>query len=182
MIGDLGDLREHVERQLREHRGKYVLQGTAFIVAGFLVAVFPATTTLNVELIIGVVLLLTGVLQLILTLSSKMHWWSLLSACLSILVGIVMLWKPLPVLLTLVTLLAIFMSVEGLLELLLAWRFRPARNWRWMLFSGATTLLLAVILWIGYPVLDVFYLGWVIAINLVLYGLSLLMLVWRSAS
>jgi len=146
------------------------------------VAAFPATTTLNVELIIGVILLLTGVLQLILSLRSKMHWWSLLSAALSIVVGIVMLWKPLPVLLTLVTLLALFMTLEGLFELLLAWRFRPARHWHWMIFSGAMTLVLAVILWIGYPVLDVLYLGWVIAINLVLYGLSLIMLAWRSAS
>jgi hypothetical protein len=33
-----------------------------------------------------------------------------------------------------------------------------------------------------YPAFDVFYLGWVVAINLILYGLSLLMLVWRIAS
>ena len=49
-----------------------------------------------------------------------------------------------------------------------------------MLFSGIATLVMALILWIGFPVFDVLYLGWVIAINLVLYGLSLLMLVWRT--
>lgn len=171
-----------IEQELREHKGKYIFQGIVFIVAGILAATFPATTALNVELIIGAILLFTGVFQLILTLKSKMHWWSLLSACLSIVVGIVMLWKPMPVLLAFVTLLALFMTIEGLLELLLAFQFRPVRNWNWMFFSGSITLLLAAILWIGFPAFDVLYLGWVIAVNLAFYGLSLLMLVWRSAS
>jgi uncharacterized membrane protein HdeD (DUF308 family) len=111
-----------------------------------------------------------------------MHGWSLLSSCLSIAIGIIMLWQPMPVLMAFVTLLAIFMTVEGILELSLAFQFRPVRNWSWMLFSGIVTLVFAAILWIGFPVFDVLYLGWVIAINLVLYGLSLLMLVWRTES
>jgi uncharacterized membrane protein HdeD (DUF308 family) len=180
--GDLDALGARVEQELRDHKGKYILQSTVFIIAGILAAAFPAATAVNVELIVGVILLLTGVFQFVLTLKSKMHWWSLLSACLSIVIGIVMLWKPLPVLLAFVTLLAIFMTIEGVLELLLAFQFRPVRNWNWMLFSGIVTLILAVILWIGFPAFDVLYLGWVIAVNLVFYGLSLLMLVWRSAS
>jgi uncharacterized membrane protein HdeD (DUF308 family) len=111
-----------------------------------------------------------------------MSGWSLLSSCLSLAIGVIMLWHPLPILLAFVTLLAIFMTVEGTLELLLAFQFRPVRNWSWMFFSGIATLVMAVILWIGFPVFDVLYLGWVIAINLVLYGLSLLMLVWRTES
>ncbi len=180
--GDSDGLGARVEQELRNHKGKYIFQGLIFVLAGALVAAFPGVTALNTELLIGVILLLTGGFQLILTLRSKMHWWSLLSACLSIVVGIVILWKPLPVLLTLVTLLAIFMTLEGVLELLLAFEFRPVRNWRWMVFSGVITLILAAVLWIGFPAFDVFYLGWVIAVNLIFYGLSLLMLVWKIAS
>lgn len=179
---DLGALRAHFEQELRTHKGKYIFQGTVFIILGILAAALPAATALSAELLIGVVLLLSGVFQLILTLKSRMHWWSLLSSFLSIIVGGVMLWKPLAGLLAVVTLIAIFMTVEGIFELLLAFQFRPARNWSWMLFSGIVTLILAVILWIGFPAFDVLYLGWVIAINLILYGLSLMMLVWRVAS
>ncbi len=179
---DSDALSTRVEQELRNHKGKYILQGMIFILAGALAAAFPGTTALNTELLIGVILLVTGGFQLILTLRSKMHWWSLLSACLSIAVGIVILWKPLPVLLTVVTLLAIFMTLEGLLELLLAFEFRAVRNWRWMFVSGIITLILAAVLWIGFPAFDVFYLSWVIAVNLIFYGLSLLMLVWKIAS
>lgn len=182
VTGDLGAMTARIKQELREHKGKYIFQAMIFIIAGVLAAAFPATTALNVELIIGAILLLTGIFQFVLTLKSKMHWWSLLSACLSIAIGVIMLWKPLPVLLAFVTLLAIFMTMEGILELLLAFQFRPMRNWGWMLFSGVVTLVMAVILWVGFPIVDVLYLGWMIAINLIFYGLSLLMLVWKSAS
>ncbi len=180
--GSFGSLGANIKSELHTHKSKYIFQGIVFVVAGMLAAAFPAATALNVEMIVGAILLMTGVFQLVLTLRSKMHGWSLLSSCLSIAIGVIMLWQPLPILMAFVTILAIFMTLEGVLELLLAFQFRPVRNWSWMFFSGIVTLIMAVILWIGFPVFDVLYLGWVVAINLVLYGLSLLMLVWRTES
>jgi uncharacterized membrane protein HdeD (DUF308 family) len=182
MSTDLESLRTRFEQELRTHKSKYIFQGTLFIILGILAAALPAATALSVELMTGVVLLMSGVFQLVLTLKSKMHWWSLLSALLSITVGAIMIWKPLEGLLAIVTLLAVFMTLEGIFELLLAWQFRPVRNWSWMLFSGIVTMALAVILWLAFPAFDVLYLGWVVAINFILYGLSLMMLVWRVAA
>jgi len=137
---EFNTLAEHIEHELSMHKGKYIFQGTIFIMAGVLAALFPATTALHIELIVGFILLLTGVLQFVLTLRSKMHWWALLSACLSVVIGFAVVWKPLVVLKAFVTVLAIFMTAEGLLELLLAFQFRPARNWRWML-SGSYAII-----------------------------------------
>lgn len=175
---NLGTLGERVEQHLRDHKGKYIFQGIIFIVAGVLSAMLSSVTVLHTELLIGVVLLVTGVFQLVLTLRSKMHWWSLLSAVLSIVIGLFIVWKPFPVLMSIVTLLAVFMTAEGLFELFLAFRFRPLRSWSWMIFSSVVTLTMAAVLWIGYPTFDILYLGWIVAVNLILYGLSLLMLVW----
>jgi len=179
---DVGTLAERLEQELRSHKAKYIFQGTTFVMAGVLAAAMPAAAALNAELLLGVIILLTGVFQMVLTIQSRMHWWSALSALLSIVTGILMLWKPFPVLHMFVALLAIFMTVEGICELFLAFQFQPLKNWSWMLFSGVITLILATILWIGFPAFDVLYLGWIIAANLLLYGLSLLMLVWRIAS
>ena len=159
VIVDVDVLRKRFEQELRNHKGKYIFQGTVFMILGILAAALPAATALSVELLIGVVLLLSGIFQLILTLKSKMHWWSILSAVLSISVGIVMLWKPMAGLLAVVTLLAIFMTLEGLFQLFLAFEFRPLRNWGWMFFSGLVTLLLAVVLWLGFPPLQYFILA-----------------------
>lgn len=181
-IVDLDALRARFEENLRMHKGKYIFQGTIFIILGVIAAGLPVATALSVELMIGVVLLLSGIFQLVLTLKSKMHWWSLLSALLSIGIGTMMVWKPLAGLLALVTLLAMFMTAEGIFELLLALEFRPVKGWSWMLFSGGVTLLLAIVLWLGFPTFAVLYLGWVVAINFILYGISLMMLVWRVAA
>ena len=180
--GTAGSFSERIEQHLRDHRGKYILQGILFVMTGIISASLSGTTALHTELLIGIALLVTGLFQLALTLKSKMHWWSLLSALLSVVIGTLILWKPFPVLVSVVTLLAVFMLLEGLLELLLAFRFRPARSWGWMIFSGTVTLILAAVLWIGYPAFDVLYLGWIVAINFILYGLSLLMLVWKVTS
>jgi uncharacterized membrane protein HdeD (DUF308 family) len=176
---DLESLKYCIEQHLREHRSKYIFQGVLFVMFGILAAALPAITALNVTLLLGAVLLATGILQLVFTLKAKTHWWSLLSALLSILCGLLVLWKPVDVLLALVTLIAVFLTLEGLFELLLAFEFRAARNWGWMIFSGVVTLGLAVLLWMGYPTIGILYLGWVVAINFILYGISLLMLVWR---
>src|SRR5271155_4315953 len=130
---ELEAMRAQFEQQLREHKSKYIFQGTMFIILGIMAAALPAATALSVELMIGIVLLLSGIFQLVLTLKSKMHFWSMLSSFLSIATGVVMLWKPLAGLLAVVTLLAIFMTLEGIFELLLAWQFRPVRNWSWMM-------------------------------------------------
>jgi uncharacterized membrane protein HdeD (DUF308 family) len=163
--GGLGHLGERVEQHLRDHKGKYIFQGIIFIVAGVLSAMLSSVTVLHTELLVGIVLLVTGMFQLVLTLKSKMHWWSLLSAGLSIFVGLFIVWKPFPVLISIVTLLAVFMT----------------RSWNWMIFSSIVTLTMAVVLWVGYPTFDILYLGWIVAVNLILYGLSLLMLVWGVA-
>ena len=172
--------RTHPAQGFREHKGKYVLQGMVFIAVGALAAALPTATAISVELVIGLALLFSGMFQLVMTLRSKTHWWSLLSSLLSIAVGGVMMWHPLTGLFAVVTLLAVFMTLEGIFEVLLALQFQPTRNWGWMLFSGIVTLLLAALLWLGFPNLDVLYLGWIIAINFILYGLSLMMLAWRG--
>ncbi len=181
-IGGSGNLDELVEQQLRDHKGKYIFQAFVFIVSGIMAATLSSITAIHTELLIGVILMVTGLFQLALTFKSKMHWWSLLSAGLSIVIGTLIVWKPFVVLISVVTLLAIFMTLESLFELFLAFRMRLKKGWGWMVFSSAVTLIMAFILWIGYPTFDVLYLGWIVGINMILYGLSLLMLVWGLAA
>ena len=113
MTVDVDALKTRFEQELRRHKGKYVFQGTVFIILGILAAILPVATTLSVELLIGAVLLLSGIFQLALSLKSNMHWWSLLSAALSITIGTVMIWKPFAGLLAIVALMVIFLMMEG---------------------------------------------------------------------
>jgi len=176
-----GSMGSSIEQELRNHKGKYIFQGVLFILAGLVAAVFPASTVLSLGMIIGALLLVTGLVRLVLSLKAKTHWWSLFSSLIAIAIGLVLLLQPLPMLLAFMTLLAVFLMIEGILELLLSLQFRPAHNWQWMLVSGIITIILAMLLWVGWPLLGFYYIGWAIAINLIFYGVSLLMLVRAAA-
>lgn len=176
---DFEALNRRITDNIRRHRGLYIFQGVLFILCGILAAVLPGATALGMGILIGALLLVSGAAQLFMTLKSEIHWWSVLSALLSLIAGGIMIFDPFAGLIALVTLVAVFLTLEGVFEILLAFQFRPVRNWWWMLLAGIVTLILAALLWIGFPALGILYLGWMVALNLLLYGVAILMLAWK---
>lgn len=173
---DVSAARVRVEQHIHSHRGWYFLQGSVFLIFGLIAAILPGITAVSAALFIGAMLLVTGIFQLIASFQSRLYRWSFLSALLSIFMGAWMLWAPMAGTLALAVALAIFLAAEGALEILLALEFRATRNWGWMLASGIATLILSALLWSGFPVLSAVYLGMLIAVNFIFYGVSLLML------
>jgi len=170
----LSDIRNRIESNIAEHRGWYMFQGTVFILAGILAMTLPSVTALGFELLIGALLLISGLIQVFASFRSKTHWWALLSGIASVVVGGLMLFNPAAGTLALATILAIFLAIEGITEILLSLQFRPARNWVWLLLSGLVSLGLGVLLFAGWPGATVVFLGIIIGINFLLYGVSLL--------
>ncbi len=177
---DIEAMKQRLMEDIRKHKGRYILQGVVFVICGILAAALPFATALGIGIVIGAVLLVSGIFQLVMGIKSGIHWWSALSALLSIIVGGIMVFDPFAGVLALATVIAVFLTIEGVFEIMLAFRFRPASGWLWMLLAGIVTLLLAIIIWMGFPGLGVLYIGWMVAINLMLYGFSLLMLVWGA--
>lgn len=170
------ELRQRIETAIAHHRGWYIFHGTVFVIAGMLAIILPGMTAVGAALLIGAVLLGSGLVQAVASFGSKLHWWSLLSSLASVFVGGLMLLHPMAGTVALATLLAVFFAVEGVAEVFLSLEFRPARNWGWLLASGIVSLVLAVILFAGWPQTTVFFLGIMIGINLLFYGAAVLAL------
>jgi uncharacterized membrane protein HdeD (DUF308 family) len=100
----------------------------------------------------------------------------LLGGVLYVLVGGWMILNPLLGALALTLLLAGFLVVQGICQIGLALRIRPARAWGWPLASGIVTLLLAVLIWVGWPSSALWVIGLLVGIHLLLSGVSLTML------
>lgn len=176
---NVGEMREVIEGKITRYRGWYIVQALIFIMAGILAIVLPAATAVGFEFLIGALFLISGTVQIFASFRSKVHWWSLLSGLLSVVAGGIMLANPAMGTLALATVLAVFLTVEGVFELLLAFQFRPARNWIWLLTSGLVSLVLALLLFAGWPETTIVYLGIIIGVNFLLYGVSLLaMTIW----
>lgn len=172
----ISDRQGHIEMTLAQHRGWYIFQGIIFVLIGLMAMILPTATAVGFELLLGALLLASGIIQAIASLRSKTHWWALASSLTSLVIGGLMVFYPVAGTLAIATLLAIFLVIEGVIELLLAFQFRSLRNWRWLMFSGAVSLLLGFLLFAGWPATTLAFLGIVIGINLLFYGVALLAL------
>ncbi len=89
--------RQHLVTSLREHWRFYLIEGIILVLLGGAAIVVPQIATLSVAIIIGWILLFSGGVGLVSTFQMRPapgFWWSLLSALIGIVAGIVLLVVP----------------------------------------------------------------------------------------
>ena len=91
-----------------------------------------------------------------------------------------MLARPGMALATITIVLAAYFIVDGVFEIIWAFRLRPIKGWGWTLFSGIVALALGVMIWRQFPVSGVWAVGTLAGIHL-LFGGSSLASVCRAA-
>lgn len=182
VLSNFETMQAHIRKDMRDHHGWYVFQGISFLAFGFFAAYLPGVAAISATVFMGLMLIGTGLLQFLASFKARMHWWSLLSAMLSLAIGSWLLAAPVAGSLILALTTALFLAAEGVIEILLALELRFMRNWRWMLAGGMMTLMMSAMLWLGFPELSLFYLGLIIAANFIFYGIALLMLASRVRS
>ena len=147
---------DHVRSSVRRHWRMFMAQGVILVILGMLAIVWPQISTLAVEIYVGWLFLIGGIVGLFGSFyapSTSNFLWALVSAALSVLVGVILLANPVQGAISLTALLIGLFVVEGVFQIVLALRHRqtfPGR-WVWLLVSGAADLLLAFIIINGWP-------------------------------
>lgn len=162
----------------------FFIEGILLIILGFLAIILPVWFTFGTELFIGALLLVSGIVQTykLLTASKqeKGYWWLLVNAVLNIIVGILFLVYPLGGVLTLTLLLAFYFVLEGIAKLFLGFEIKPNQGWGWVIVSGIASLVLAAIIFSGWPGTALWVIGLLLGINLLFLGASLIALSYGS--
>jgi uncharacterized membrane protein HdeD (DUF308 family) len=176
---DLDGLQAAVANSLHAHWRLFLTEGIILFILGLLAIVVPPIATIAVEVLIGWLLLLSGIVGLISTLrmrSAPGFWWSLLSAVIGIVAGVVLLRWPLSGALSLTLILTVFLVLEGIISILYAFEHKRELSGRWglMLFSGVVDLCLAGIIFAGLPGTAAWAIGLLVGINLVFGGSALI--------
>jgi len=130
-------------------------------------------------MVIGGVLLITGVVQIVTGLRSE--GWSnklppLILGVIAALCGLGLLGEPWIGMKFIALLLAIFFVVEGIWKIIASFGYRPASGWLMMLASGVIALVLGVLIWQQWPVSGLWVIGLFVGIDMILNGWSLVML------
>jgi uncharacterized membrane protein HdeD (DUF308 family) len=164
---------------LHAHWRPFLVEGVVLLILGILAIVVPPIATFAVEILIGWLLLISGIVGLIATLRMRGapgFWWSLLSAILGIVAGVVLLRWPLSGALSLTLILTAFLTIEGVASIFYALEHKRELSGRWglMLFSGIVDLVLAGMIFAGLPGTAAWAIGLLIGINLVFGGVALI--------
>jgi uncharacterized membrane protein HdeD (DUF308 family) len=176
----LVEMQRTIGDTLRAHWRLYVFQGVLMMVLGVLAIAAPAFATLTVDIYVGWLFLISGVLGFIAMFSARNvpgFLWTLITALLSIVVGGVLLWKPVEGALSLTIVLTAFFIVEGVFQTAAAVIYRDAipSTWGWLLASGLADLALAAIIVAGWPGTAAWVLGLLVGVNLLTTGWAVVM-------
>lgn len=152
--------------------------GIVYVLAGFVAIGHPMISTYAVELVIGVILLVGGVISVVGSFFSgdwKRFLLILISGVLYLIVSYLLLKNPLEGVITLTILLAAFLLVEGIFKIIHAFQMKPTPNWGWLLISGIASLILGVLIYAEFPSSSTYILGLLVGIYFLINGFSMIM-------
>lgn len=178
-ITDLDSLRRQLALTIHAHWQLFLAQGILMMVLGFLAVAEPNIATVAVGIFVGWLFFVGGIFRVASVWHSRQapgFAWSMLTAILSIALGLILILRPLAGALTLTMVLVAFFIIEGVASIVAAIEHRQhLRSWGWVLFSGVIDLLLAFLIWDGWPSSADWAIGLLVGINMLFLGLSLVM-------
>jgi len=175
-----GDIATQTREAIRSHRTLFLVQGIVMVILGVIAILAPQIATLAVEIFVGWLFIIGGIVRLFATFQSRDapgFWWSILIAILAIIVGFVLVANPLAGVLTLTMVLIAMFLVEGVFQIIAGIEFRKAAagSWFWLVTSGVIDIILAVLIFAGWPGTAAWAIGLLVGINLLFAGIALTM-------
>jgi uncharacterized membrane protein HdeD (DUF308 family) len=182
---DIERLQSAVAMSLRAHWVFFLIEGIALLALGLAAIVVPQLATITVEILVGWLVLASGIIGLAMTLRARGapgFGWSLISAIVGIVAGVVLLAWPLSGAFSLTLVLTVFLAMEGIASIMYALDHRRELTPRWgiMLVSGVVDLILAGMIFAGLPATAAWAIGLLVGINMVFGGIALIAMALRA--
>lgn len=168
-------LRNDLAQRIATRRTEFFWLGIAMVVIGVLAIFFPFIATLTVEVMIGWLLLLAGVVTIGSSFSIEgtgAFFGSLLLGLLYVGLGIYFLTHPGVGIVVLTIVLAALLMVEGAVQLAFSFEMRKQGGWFWMLLSGLVSIAAGILIAAGLPGTSLFALGLLVGVSFLSTGLS----------
>jgi uncharacterized membrane protein HdeD (DUF308 family) len=148
--------------------------GVIAIILGILAILAPWVAGTSVLLVIGVLVLVAGIARIIWAFGSGSVGKGLLMfliGVLTFLCGIVLLANPILASGVLTIVLAVYLVVDGFVEIVAGFNRKPASGWGWLLFGGLVSILLGIFIWRQFPLSGMWAIGVLLGVKLLFVGL-----------
>src|SRR6202035_3818543 len=176
---DLTKLQSDMRAAVREHWKAFLIEGIVLVVLGLAAMIVPPLASLAVTIFLGWMFLISGIVGLAMTFWARQmpgSWWSLISAALAVLAGLILLAQPVQGTLTLTIVVGAYFLAEGVATIMYALEHRRelSQRWQWLLVGGIMDLLIAAIIITGLPGSALWAVGLLVGINLLFGGATLI--------
>lgn len=179
---DLKQYQQHIIDHMQQHRKRYLVETMLITMIGLAGLFAPIAAAEISVFLLGTILLASGLTHSYFNLRLRRAWWFYIpSGLFSILGALIMAW-PDKGSIVLATLIGMFLLLKGLIDIILASLLAPQRGWLWVLANGLLTLLLAAFIGASWPQTAVWFLGIAIALNMLLFGITMYSYIARLPS
>jgi uncharacterized membrane protein HdeD (DUF308 family) len=160
--------------ELRRNWGWFLILGIALILLGLVALSAAFVATIATVLVLGWILVIDGAFQAAMAFWSRR--WSgfflhVLAAVMTLIVGFLMLSKPVAAGLALTLLLAAYFLVSGFFRIV-ASLMMQFPSWGWVLLSGVVNVVLGALIWSEWPESGLWVIGLFVGIDLLFHGWS----------
>jgi uncharacterized membrane protein HdeD (DUF308 family) len=162
-------------QEIQKNSGLTIALGAILLVVGFAIMGSPLVAGISVSLMVGIMLILSGVSQFVFAVKSGKGLLTISIAALTVLIGGYMVGNPGAALASLTIILAAYLIVSGIFEMILAVQVKPAPGWVWALFSGFISLWLGAMIWGQFPLSGAWAIGILLGLRVFFSGWTLLM-------
>lgn len=159
-------------------RGWMIVWGVLLIISGFLAVLMPEIAGLTTTLVLGWLLVLASAFEIAYAVQTRRYrgfGWKLASGILTLILGVLLLARPVAGAASIALTVGAFLIAGGLVRTFLGVQLRPLPGWGWVLFDGLLSILLAVIIVVGWPDNSLAFIGMLTGFWLISAG------IWRIA-
>ena len=176
---NIESLQSKMSAAVREHWKAFLFEGILLAILGLAAIIVPPLASLAVTIFLGWMFLISGIGGLIITFWARQmpgFWWSLISAALAVLAGIVLLMRPVQGTLTLTIVVGAYFLAEGVATIMYALEHRRelSQRWGWMLTAGLMDIIVASVIIAGLPGSALWAIGLLVGLNLMFGGATLI--------
>src|SRR4051794_7136542 len=175
---DITKLQSEMSAAVKAHWKAFLFEGIVLALLGLAAMIVPPLASLAVTIFLGWMFLISGIAGLVVTFWARQmpgFWWSLISAALAVLAGLILLARPMQGVLTLTIVVGAYFLAEGIATIMYALEHRRelSGRWSWLLVAGLMDLLISFLIIAGLPGSAEWAIGLLVGINLVIGGASL---------
>jgi uncharacterized membrane protein HdeD (DUF308 family) len=176
---DFARLQSAMSQAVKAHWKAFLFEGILLAILGIAALILPPYAGLAITIFLGWMFLISGIGGLVITFWARNmpgFWWSLISAALAVLAGMILLARPVQGVLTLTIVLGAYFLAEGVATIMYALEHRRelSGRWSWLLISGLVDIAISFMVIAGLPSSADWAVGVLVGINLLFGGATLI--------